>query len=63
MHLVVEVVQQRGCPPELLVLAEAPGVSPHGSLHGERVPSEWLGLRVLGQRLPGAVPRYVHTAG
>ena len=63
VDLVVEVVEEGGRPPELLVRAKAPGVSPHGSLYREGVPAQWLGLRIPGQRLPGAVSRYVHTGG
>jgi hypothetical protein len=55
MDLVVEVVEQRGDAPELLVFAEFPRVRTHGSLHSERVAEERLALRVTGQRVPGAV--------
>ena len=35
--LVVEIVQQTGDPPQLLVLAEAPRVGAHGGLDGQHV--------------------------
>src|SRR5262249_8732838 len=53
MHLVVEVVQERGDRPELLVLAEAPRVGADGGLDGERVAQERLALRVFRESLPG----------
>ena len=53
VHLVVEVVQERGDAPELLVLAEARGVRRRRRLDGERVAQERFALRVLRERLPG----------
>src|SRR5690242_7636098 len=57
VDLVVEVVQQRGDPPELLVLAEAGGVRRGRGLDRERVPQERLALRVPGEGLPGLLAR------
>src|SRR6185437_15416853 len=55
MDLVVEVVEQRGHAPELLVLAELPCVGTDRGLDGQRMAQQRLALRVAGQRLPGAV--------
>src|SRR5262249_23134905 len=52
VHLIVEVVQERRDPPELLVLAELARVEPRRRLDGERVAPERLALRVLGERRP-----------
>jgi hypothetical protein len=63
VDLVVEVVEQRDAPPELLVLAEALRVAAHGGLDGERVAQQRLALRVARQRLPGVVAGDLHGAG
>src|SRR6185503_13498145 len=55
VHLVVEVVQERGRPPELLVLAEPDRVGADCGLHGESVAQQRLALRVPRQGLPGAL--------
>jgi hypothetical protein len=55
MHLVVEVVQQGGDAPQLLVLAEPPGVEPGRRLDRERVAAQRLALRVAREGLPGLV--------
>ncbi len=55
MDLVVEVVEQRGDAPQLLVLAEFPRIRTHRGLDGERVAKERFALRVTSQRVPGAV--------
>ena len=60
VDLVVEVVQQRRRAPELLVLAELLRVGADRRLHRERLPLQGLALRVLGQRLPGALTGHVH---
>jgi hypothetical protein len=62
MDLVVEVVQQRGRSPELLVLVIEPRVEPHGRLDRERMPQQRLALRVLGERLPGLLSGRPHGA-
>ena len=46
VDLVVEVVEERGGAPELLVLAAPPRVQADRSLDGERVPEERLARRV-----------------
>jgi hypothetical protein len=56
VDLVVEVVEQRGRAPELLVAAELPGVPARGRLDRERVAKERLALRVARQGLPGSLP-------
>jgi UDP-N-acetylglucosamine 1-carboxyvinyltransferase len=53
VDLVVEVVEQRGHPPELLVLAEAPRIGRRRGLDRERMPQKRLVLRVLGEGRPG----------
>ena len=53
VNLVVEVVEDRGHAPELLVLAELTRVGRDGGLDGERMPAQSLALGVLRQRLPG----------
>ena len=60
MDLVVEVVQKRHRPPELLVLAVLASVEADACLDGERMAAERFALRVPGQRLPGAVTGHVH---
>src|SRR5579884_1854166 len=53
VYLVVEVVQERRHPPQLLVLAEAARVRRGGRLDRERVAQQRLAGGVAGQRLPG----------
>src|SRR6185312_5329993 len=53
VDLVVEIVQQRGPAPELLVLAVMPRVPPDGGFDGERVTQERLALRITSEGLPG----------
>jgi hypothetical protein len=53
VHLVVEVVQQRGRTPERLVLAEPLRIGADGGLDRERVAQQRLALRVAVQGLPG----------
>jgi hypothetical protein len=60
VHLVVEIVEEGGGAPELLVFAETARVTGHRSFDGERVPPQRFALRVLRESLPGPVPRYVH---
>jgi hypothetical protein len=63
--LVVEVVQQPGETPELLVLAIEAGVVAHRRLHGQRVLAQAFLLRVLAQELPGFVSArksFTHSA-
>ena len=55
VDLVVEVVEQSGHAPELLVLAELARVPRGRGLDGERVAQERLALRVRRQRFPGLV--------
>src|SRR6185312_8432941 len=62
VDLVVEVVQQRGRPPELLVLAEALRVGPDRGLDGEGMAEQRLALRVAVQRLPGLLAGRLHSA-
>src|SRR5207245_6500155 len=52
VHLVVEVVQERGHAPELFVLAELSRVGGGRSLDGERVTQQRLALRVAREGLP-----------
>src|SRR5581483_2442890 len=52
VHLVVEVVQERRDPPELLVAVELAGICSRRGLDGKRVPEQRLALRVPRQRLP-----------
>ena len=63
VDLVVEVVQERRDPPELLVLAVPARVPAHGRLDGERVAAERLALCVAGERLPGLVACGGHDEG
>src|SRR5437870_533257 len=53
VDLVVEVVEQGGDAPELLVAAEPRGVGGGRGLDGERVAKERLALRVTRERVPG----------
>ena len=53
--LVVEVVEEAGEPPELLVLALEAGVVAHGGLDGQGVLAQAFLLRVLAEELPGLV--------
>ena len=62
VHLVVEVVQERGNAPELFVLAELPRVGGGRSLDGERVTQQRLALRVAREGLPGTVASRLHGA-
>jgi hypothetical protein len=62
VHLVVEVVEERGDAPELLVLVEAPGVPADGGLDGEGVAPERLALRVLREGFPGLLAGHFHRA-
>src|SRR5580704_8397054 len=54
--LIVEVVQQRGRAPQLLICAQFAGVGSHASLHRERVFAKAFTLRVLAQQAPGFFP-------
>ena len=63
VDLVVEVVQERGRAPELLVLAELSRVRADGRLDRERVPQERLALRVRSEGLPGSVAGDLHRVG
>ena len=60
VDLVVEVVEERGRAPEVLVLAELPRVGADRGLDGEGVAQERLALRVLGEGRPGAFASHVH---
>jgi hypothetical protein len=60
VDLVIEVVEQSGRAPELLVLAELARVGGYGRLDRERVAPEGLALRVLREGSPGAVAIHVH---
>ncbi len=62
MDLVVEVVEEGGRAPELLVLAVEPCVGADGRLDGERVPQQRLALRVLRERLPRLLTGRPHGA-
>src|SRR4051812_29353276 len=62
MHLVVEVVEQRGDAPLLLVAAEFPRVGGGRRLDCERMTKERFALRVRRQRLPGLLPCRSHEA-
>src|SRR5206468_10712232 len=53
VDLVVEVVEEGGDAPELLVAAEPRGVRGGRRLDGERVAKERLALRVARERVPG----------
>ncbi len=56
VDLVVEVVQERGDAPELLVFSERARVPAHGRLDRERVTEERFALRVTSKRVPGLLP-------
>src|SRR3954464_3801972 len=60
VHLVVEVVQERGNAPELFVLAELPRVGGGRGLDGERVAQQRLARRVARECPPGASASRVH---
>ena len=55
VDLVVEVVEERGDAPELLVLAVKARVERTRRLDGERMTEQRLALRVARERRPGAV--------
>ena len=62
VHLVVEVVEERGHAPELLVLPVVARVPAYGRLDRERVTQERLALRVTSKRVPGLVTgRFRHV--
>ena len=62
VDLVVEVVEERGDAPELLVPAELARVRGRRRLDGERVTEQRLALRVLRERLPGLFASRCHGA-
>ena len=62
VDFVVEVVEERGCRPQLLVFAKRACIGRHGSFDRQRMPSQRLALRVGGQRCPGALACDVHAA-
>jgi hypothetical protein len=53
--LVVEVVEEAGQSPELLVLVPETGVKTHRRLDGEGMLAQSFLLRVLAEELPGLV--------
>src|SRR6266511_546559 len=63
VDLVVEVVQQRGHAPQLLVLAEMARIGADGRLDRKRMPKKRLALRVAGQGLPSALASGFHGVG
>ena len=60
VDFVVEVVQERGHPPELLVLSETLCVRAHGGLDRECVAQQRLALGVAVEGLPGALSGRLH---
>ena len=62
MDLVVEVVEQGGHAPELLVAAEAPGVERSRRLDRKGVAQQRLALRVVRERCPGLIAGHRHEA-
>ena len=60
VDLVVEVVEQRGDAPELLVLSETGRIRGRRGLHGERVAQQSLTLGVVRQRRPGLLAGHRH---
>ena len=62
VHLVVEVVQERGNAPELFVLAELSRVGGGRRLDGARVTQQRLALRVAREGLPGTFASRLHGA-
>src|SRR5581483_1947571 len=60
VDLVVEVVEERRHPPELLVTAERGSVRSRRRLHGERMAEQRLALRVARERLPRLGPVWNH---
>src|SRR4051794_23824112 len=63
MDLVVEVMEQGGDAPELLVLVELARVEARRSLDREGMAKQRLALRVARQRVPGPVPCRIHAPG
>ena len=63
MALVVEVVQQPGDAPQLLVLAEAPRVGAHGGLDGQHVLAKRRRLGPLAEEGPGLRARKLERHG
>jgi hypothetical protein len=63
VHLVVEVVEQCGDPPEHFVLAVLPCVCGRRGFDGEGVPEQGLALRVLRERPPSLFPSRFQRAG
>ena len=53
--LVIEVVQQADDPPQGLIFTEQAGIPADRGLDRQRVLSQVLTLRVLGQQFPGCV--------
>jgi hypothetical protein len=62
MDLVIEVVQESGGPPELLVPAEHLGVPADRRLYCEGVTAKRLALRVARERLPRLLASHIHRA-
>ena len=61
VDLVVEVVQERGRAPELLVPVELARIGTNRGLHRQRVAQERFALCVTGERVPGAVAGDLHN--
>src|SRR5919109_3679877 len=62
VDLVVEVVQERRCAPELLVAAELPRIRTNRRLDRQGMAQERLILRVTGERVPRALAGDLHMA-
>src|SRR5262249_8130902 len=60
VDLIVEVVEQGGAAPELLVLAVEPCVVANGGLHRQRMSYERLAGRIASQRVPSLFPGDLH---
>src|SRR5688572_12112522 len=61
--LVIQVVQQSGDPPKLLVLAEPPRVGAHGRLDGQYVLAKRRRLGPLAEEGPGLRTRKLEGHG
>jgi hypothetical protein len=62
MDLVVEIVEEGGCPPEVLVLTEFPGVPAYRGLDRQCMTPQRLALRKARKRVPCALASCLHPA-
>src|SRR5690606_32265187 len=62
MHLPIEVVQERGYPPQFLILSKFACVERHTRLHAQSVLPQGIALDKLAKNLKGVVPVHIKTS-